>query len=510
MSQFNSSIEISNNILFDIISQAQNSKTNLIHILLVNFGNTTNFTKQIIGDLLVQDADFDLTIIDNYSDKLKTNLEFYKLLQKNWNSSKRTLHILGLKSSIPLNHLWNYFFESVTNEWLCFLNNDICIPENFISDNIKVISKEKNVGIINHATNNLNFKTSTSLNYKIYDKHCNTFLHRQGWDFTIKRDLYTKIPKEFTTFVGDNIQFYGVYAKKKNVIFLYSSPILHYCSKSRQKEKENFRKILQNEKALFYSDAKYQIYGNTNQYDFDHSLSYMHPIDINVLKRNIYGINKKIIVSMTTWKKRIINIPIVLKSILNQSHKPDKIIINLSKDEFENLNSIPKQIKYFIEKHNIIEINFIDGNTKVYKKIIPTLLKYKNDLILSIDDDFIYPETMIEDFYQTYKLQPNQPISGNRIEKYKLACHCGCASLVQYKFFAPFIDNYLEYYQHCPSSDLFYTIIANKNGYTYTRTKNMYFNNMKAIQNCTDTKYSKNSKEIIESTYEWLSKNIFN
>lgn len=85
------------------------------------------------------------------------------------------------------------------------MNNDVCIPYNFISDNIAVISKEKNAGIISHATNNLQFKATDILDYKIYDKTSNNFLHRQGWDFTIRRDLYTKIPEEFTTFVGDNI-----------------------------------------------------------------------------------------------------------------------------------------------------------------------------------------------------------------------------------------------------------------------------------------------------------------
>ena len=109
---------------------------------------------------------------------------------------------------------------------------------------------------------------------------------------------------------------------------------------------------------------------------------------------------------MTTWKKRIFNIPIVLRSILKQTKLPDKIVINLAKDEFANLDDIPSPVKEFIENH-LIELNIVDENTKVYKKIIPTMLKYKNDLVLSIDDDFIYPPNMINDFYETYKLYPN-------------------------------------------------------------------------------------------------------
>jgi len=70
------------------------------------------------------------------------------------------LRIIGLEKEIALNIIWNEFKSMTKNPWLCFLNNDVCIPENFISDNIDVIHKEKNAGIINHATNNLEFKTS--------------------------------------------------------------------------------------------------------------------------------------------------------------------------------------------------------------------------------------------------------------------------------------------------------------------------------------------------------------
>lgn len=484
------------------------SSPNLIHVLVVNFGDTTNFTKQVICDLIAQNAKFDLTIIDNNSEKLELNLKYYQLLQQFWKRNDCSLHIIGLNKNIPLNHLWNYFVENTSNQWLCFLNNDVCIPYNFISDNIAVISKEKNAGIISHATNNLQFKATDILDYKIYDKTSNNFLHRQGWDFTIRRDLYTKIPEEFTTFVGDNIQFNGVYSMQQDVIFLYSSPIIHWCSRSSQKNLQYYREIFQKEKSLFRTNKKYQPYGNENFYDFDHSLSQQIPNNIDQLKKNVYtDNNKKIIVSMTTWKKRIFNIPIVLRSILKQTKLPDKIVINLAKDEFANLDDIPSPVKEFIENH-LIELNIVDENTKVYKKIIPTMLKYKNDLVLSIDDDFIYPPNMINDFYETYKLYPNQPISGNRITKFGMACHCGCASLVQYKFYAPFIENYLNYYEHCPSSDLFFTIVAEKNGYTYARTKNEYFNNMEPIPDYKSIKYSKNSLEMIEDTYNWLSKAI--
>lgn len=482
---------------------------NKIHILLVNFGNTMKFTRSVVNDLIVQTADFDLTIVDNDPSFLNNNVKYFSLLAKQWKFDKRSLHIIGLKNGIALNKIWNTFYDTTTNPWLCFLNNDVCIPENFISDNLKIVEEVKSAGIINHTTNNPQYKTSAELTYKIYDMSSNSFMHRQGWDFTIERSLYVKIPPEFTTFVGDCIQFNSVYKNNKDVVFVYSSPILHYGSTSRKQNFDYFKQVLKLEREIFQSSNKYLPYGNDKVYDFDKNFSVAKPQNIDLLKQNIYGIEKKIIVSMTTWKDRIQNIPKVLNSILQQTVKPNQIVVNLSKDEFKSIDELPKEVYEFVCKNNI-EINLVDGNTKVYKKIIPTMLIHKNDLVLSIDDDFIYPNTMIADFYKAYKQTPNQPISGNRISKFNLNCHCGCASLVQYKFYNIYIENYLKYYQHCPSSDIFFTITAYKNGYTYARTSNIYFNNMESIPNTNG--YSKQCKrrsiDMINDTYKWLEKNI--
>ena len=63
-------------------------------------------------------------------------------------------------------------------------------------------------------------------------------------------------------------------------------------------------------------------------------------------------IKENIIITMTSWKKRIENVPIVLSTILNQSKKPDKIVLNLSSDEFRNKErDIPKSVIDFFEEH---------------------------------------------------------------------------------------------------------------------------------------------------------------
>lgn len=204
-----------------------------------------------------------------------------------------------------------------------------------------------------------------------------------------------------------------------------------------------------------------------------------------------------IIITLTTWKKRINNIPDVLDSIFNQTVSPDLVVLNLAVDEV-----LPERVEKYLITHNV-EINRVP-DTKVYKKILPTISKYKEADIICIDDDWIYPDYMIADFMATHKKHPNMPITGNYIVYKHLNCHCGCASLVKYEYFGDFlnvIDD--EVIKNCPSDDILFTYLAAKNGHYYCRTKEYYFGNMKpyGAENPYSVKYGQPEDE----TWAYLS-----
>ena len=181
---------------------------------------------------------------------------------------------------------------------------------------------------------------------------------------------------------------------------------------------------------------------------------------------------ERIIVSLTTYRKRISNIPVVLDTIFAQTLPPDFVVLNLATDEV-----VPEKVQIYIDSHPI-EINR-GPDTKVFKKLIPTLKKYPDDCIISIDDDFLYPKEMIADFIHIHNLYPNNPISGNEVVLERMQCHCGCASLTKYAFFEGqlcLIDEDLV--SHCKCDDIVYTYFANRSGHPYVRTKGLYFNNM--------------------------------
>lgn len=209
---------------------------------------------------------------------------------------------------------------------------------------------------------------------------------------------------------------------------------------------------------------------------------------------------EKIIVSLTSFSKRIENIPVVLDTIFSQTLCPDFVVLNLSVNEF-----VPDVVRQYVDSH-AVEVNFV-RDTKVYKKLIPTLKLYPNDCIISIDDDFLYPNTMIEDFISVHNQYPHFPISGNRVVLYGMQCHCGCASLTK----AEFLGQYLEQVDdmiigNCPSDDIVYSFFSNMNGYPYFRTKSTYFNNMQSY-NVVESYSSKFvGRKGIEDTYCYLTK----
>lgn len=109
--------------------------------------------------------------------------------------------------------------------------------------------------------------------------------------------------------------------------------------------------------------------------------------------------DKRIIVSTTSWPGRIVNVATVLKTILNQTKKPDLIEINLSLDEFPNREKdLPEDLQKLISDNKNIEINWEEENIYTFKKIIPTLKKFFGEdyYLVSIDDDLLYKENFIE------------------------------------------------------------------------------------------------------------------
>ncbi len=113
----------------------------------------------------------------------------------------------------------------------------------------------------------------------------------------------------------------------------------------------------------------------------------------------------RIIVSMTSFPARIQKVKEAVLSLMVQTVKADKIVLWLAKDNFPHGESeLPEGLLQL--KRKGLEIKWCDVDYRSYKKILPSLKEFPEDIILTADDDLIYPPTMIEQLYDSYKKYP--------------------------------------------------------------------------------------------------------
>ena len=109
-----------------------------------------------------------------------------------------------------------------------------------------------------------------------------------------------------------------------------------------------------------------------------------------------------IIVSMTSYEERFDDLELSLYSIMNQTVKPDRIILYLS-NKYKDLSYIPYCVTKYIK--NGLEIKFVK-DIGSYTKIIYALKDYPDSVIVTADDDIIYPKDWLEKLYHSYISHP--------------------------------------------------------------------------------------------------------
>ncbi len=111
----------------------------------------------------------------------------------------------------------------------------------------------------------------------------------------------------------------------------------------------------------------------------------------------------KLIVTMTTIPPRVSKIHQVIWRLLEQSVKPDKIIIYLGKEKFQGIElpfTLRLQIKLFG-----IEIRYVE-DIGPHTKYFYAISEFKNDIVITTDDDIRYTNDLIEELYNSYKRHP--------------------------------------------------------------------------------------------------------
>lgn len=113
------------------------------------------------------------------------------------------------------------------------------------------------------------------------------------------------------------------------------------------------------------------------------------------------------IVSLTSHPGRIDTVTPCIQSLLDQTCKPDKIILWLSKEQFPGLEQeLPDELKK-LQYRSVFEIKWVDDDLKPHKKYYYAMREYPEHPVIIVDDDVIYDNTLIEKLMNSYRKFPH-------------------------------------------------------------------------------------------------------
>lgn len=119
----------------------------------------------------------------------------------------------------------------------------------------------------------------------------------------------------------------------------------------------------------------------------------------------------RIIVSLTSYRKRFITLNLCIKTLLLQTTKPDKIVLYIVEDDKKYL---PEKVLR-LQKYGL-EIKYVKDDLRPHKKYYYAMKEFPNDIIITIDDDCLYSKYLVEELYRTYKKFPQAIITGRARE----------------------------------------------------------------------------------------------
>ena len=268
--------------------------------------------------------------------------------------------------------------------WLeMFINDHKKYPKDIISGSIQYFIgknlsikkfyegfKGRNFGIFNHITNMVfNFAfVNTNLGGTLFP--ANSFRNSNFFDY----QLFNKISRNSDEF------WQSCFIMIENKTLRQSSKIYDYTQYILLKDQPVINKEINYKKNLI-------------------KFCKLFPKFRNVIEKR----QNKILISLTSYKKRFNFLSKVIKSLKNQSMAPSKIVLVLSKNDMKN----------FKVKMNGIDIITVNKDLKPHKKYFYTMIKYPEYAIVTVDDDIIYSKNMLKSLYNSYIDHPNI-VSGRR------------------------------------------------------------------------------------------------
>ncbi len=141
-------------------------------------------------------------------------------------------------------------------------------------------------------------------------------------------------------------------------------------------------------------------------------VGYLYKLLVDIKLLNVPDLKPEngvdVIVSLTSYGRRVRSnvVYYTLVSLLRQDVQPAHIILWLADSEWNEM-TIPRKLKSLETKG--VEICYYK-DVRSYKKLIPTLVKYPDKTIVTVDDDVIYSKDLLTRLIEEHKAYPRDII----------------------------------------------------------------------------------------------------
>ena len=166
------------------------------------------------------------------------------------------------------------------------------------------------------------------------------------------------------------------------------------------------------------ADSASEFYSYAHDMFSTGSLSEIQPVDDNeqlyykyrIIQTQNYEsikrmLQKRIIVSLTSYPERIRFVEKTLDTIYAQTHSVDEVVLWLSEEHFpEKEKSIPKRLVNDI-RDGRLTIRWCD-NLELHRRYFYAFQEFRNDLIVTVDDDLLCMPDLIQKLRMSYLINP--------------------------------------------------------------------------------------------------------
>lgn len=118
----------------------------------------------------------------------------------------------------------------------------------------------------------------------------------------------------------------------------------------------------------------------------------------------------EITVSLTSFPEALPYAVQAIRSVLDGSMLPDRIVLYLDTWKFPD-GSIPPELETLKSECPFFEVRFDPAPIRSYKKLIPALRDFPEDIIVTVDDDISYHRNLLRDLVRMHRRIPDAVIA---------------------------------------------------------------------------------------------------